>query len=101
MIIYNTTYHVDDKIHAEYLSFVREVFIPQIVGTGILKEARLSRIVDDRNEPGASYSLQFRVENVETLTNWLNEHGEKLNDELFSQFGHGLAGFVTLLEEID
>ncbi|OJU51862.1 MAG: hypothetical protein BGN96_07680 [Bacteroidales bacterium 45-6] len=101
MIIFNTTYHVDDEIHSDYLDYIRSTFIPQALESGFLYEARLARIVAQHNEPGTSYSLQFRVKNSDTLRLWLNTSGDSLNKELVARFGSKIAGFVTLLEEID
>jgi hypothetical protein len=100
MIIFNTTYHVDEVVHNEYLEYIREIFIPQAVESGFLFEPRLARIVPQHNEPGMSYSLQFRVKNNDTLDLWFQLSGNKLNRELVVRFGNKVAGFVTLLEEI-
>lgn len=101
MIIFNTTYHVDDDIHSDYLDYIRATFIPQALDSGFLHEARLARIVAQHNEPGTSYSLQFRVKNSDTLRLWLDTRGGVLNKELVARFGSKIAGFVTLMEEID
>lgn len=100
MIIFNTTYHVDDEIHHDYLNFMRESFIPQALESGFLLDARLARIVSQHNEPGTSYSLQFRVKNNDTLDLWFNCYGKKLTNKLTERFGNKAVGFVTLLEEI-
>ncbi len=101
MIIYNTTYHVDDAIEARFVEYVRQVFIGKALQAEVLSQPRLARIVDHSGERGVSYSLQFNVADVDVLTTWLETHGEMLNEELFSQFGQQVAGFVTLLEEVE
>lgn len=101
MIIFNTTYHVEDEIHYDYLDYIRETFIPKALESGFLYEARLARIVAQYDEPGTSYSLQFRVKNSDTLRHWLHESGDSLNKELTEKFGDKVLGFVTLLEEVD
>lgn len=101
MIIFNTTYHVEDEVHSDYLTFIRDSFIPKALESGFLMEARLARIVPQYNEPGTSYSLQFRVKNSDTLQFWLNESGDLLNKALVDKFGNKVLSFVTLLEEMD
>ncbi len=101
MIIFNTTYHVDQEVHDEYIKYIREVFIPNALASGFLYEARLVRIVAQHNEPGTNYSLQFRVKNNDTLDLWLSMAGNQLNKDLVARFGNKVAGFVTLLEEVD
>ena len=50
---------------------------------------------------GINYSLQFRSESTDVLRNWYEEVGDDLLVELSNTFGQKVAGFSTLLEEID
>lgn len=100
MIIFNTTFHVGDDVHDDCLLFFRNTYIPQAVNSGFLFDPRLALIHAQHEENGVSYSLQFKVKNVETLNHWLASDGQKLQTMLAEQFGNKVLGFITLLEEI-
>ncbi len=101
MIIFNTTFHVEDDVLNDYISFIKEIYITRAAGSGFLHEPRFARIHAQHEESGSSYSLQFRVKNVDTLNHWFSTEGQTLQEELALRFGNKALGFVTLLEEIE
>ncbi|NDV69225.1 DUF4286 family protein [Dysgonomonas sp. 25] len=100
MIIFNTTFHLEDEIHDEGLAFLRQTYIPSAAGSGFLLQPRLARIHRQHEEGGVSYSLQFHVKNVDVLNHWLTTDGHALQQQLAQRFGNKMLGFVTVLEEI-
>lgn len=101
MIVYNTTFHIDKETGAEALKYLKEEYIPQATASGFLHTPGLLRVMNTAEDEGYSYSVQFRVKNAETLTFWLQSEGQALHKKLAGRFGHRVAGFSTLLEEID
>ena len=100
MLIFNTTFHADDAVHDAYLCFMREEYIPQSMNSGFLLEPRFARIHAQHEQNGTSYSLQFKVKNIETLNLWLSSGGNNLTQIIVSKFGNKVAGFVTVMEEV-
>jgi hypothetical protein len=100
MIIFNTTFHVEDEVCDDYIRFIKETYVIRAVNSGFLHEPRFARIHAQHEESGTSYSLQFKVKNVDTLNHWYATEGEILQKELTARFGNKALGFVTLLEEI-
>ena len=101
MIIFNTTYHVEDEILDDYILFMKENYIITAASSGFLYEPRFCRIHSQHEESGSSYSLQFKVKNVDTLNHWFATEGQTLQREMSTRFGNKALGFVTLMEEID
>lgn len=101
MIIFNTTFHVEDDVLDDYIRFMKETYISTAAGSGFLYEPRFCRIHAQHEESGSSYSLQFKVKNVDTLNHWFSTQGQELQEKLTERFGNKAMGFVTLLEEID
>lgn len=101
MIIYNTTFHIEKEIAEESLEYLKKNYIPQAIASGFLQKPRLSRVMHTAPEDGISLSLQFHVKNIDTLNFWLQHEGHQIHKELVDRFGHQVAGFSTLLEEIE
>lgn len=101
MIIYNTTFHVEDNVHDMFLFFIRNKFVPQAIDSRLLFEPRLTHIYKQHDDNGRSYSLQFRVKDIETLNQWVTSTEQVIQSEIVKNFGHKVAGFVTLMEEVD
>lgn len=101
MIIYNITFHVENEVLEEGVQYLKKEYIPKAAASGFLHTPRLRRVMQAEEEEGCSFAVQFQVKNVETLRCWLQNEGNALHKELVTRFGSKVAGFTTLLEEID
>lgn len=100
MLIFNTTYHVEDDVHDNFLIWVKESLIPEIERNGVLKKPRLCRLLSHHDD-GSSYSLQWEVEDSSQLHRWHREQGMKFNSEITSMFKDKVVGFPTLMEVVE
>ena len=101
MIVYNTTFHIDKDILDEALPYLTKIFIPEAIAGGFLHRPYLRKILQTNEEAGESYAVQFHVKNIDTLNYWLEKEGNMIRQALTGRFGNKVAGFTTLLEEID
>lgn len=101
MIVYNTTFHIDNEILDECLHYLKKEYIPKAVASGFLHQPCFRRVMQTVKEEGSSYSVQFSVKNVDTLNFWLQHEGEAMQKSLVNRFGSKIVGFTTLLEDID
>ncbi|MCD7898874.1 MAG: DUF4286 family protein [Bacteroides sp.] len=100
MLIYNTTYHVEDDVLDNFLIWLRESYIPAVEKYGTLRSHRLCKLLSHQQE-GTNYSLQWEVENSMELHRWHSEQGIKFNKELVQIFKDKVVGFPTLMEVIE
>ena len=101
MLIYNTTYQVEEGQEDNFLIWIKEFYLPEVEKTGALHTPRIVRVLSHREEGSTCYSLQFEVENSGILHRWHMEQGVKLNDELVKIFQDKVVGFPTLMEVIE
>ena len=57
MLIYNTTFQVDDAVHDNFLIWIKESYIPEVQKHGTLRAPRICRILSHRDD-GTSYSYR-------------------------------------------
>lgn len=100
MIVYNTTFHVDNEILNESIEYLKQEFIPSSIQSGILSNPLLQRVIQD-SEEGTSLCVQFRVKDQQTLHEWIRREGASIQQKLVQRFGSKIAGFSTLLDEIE
>ena len=101
MIVYNTTFHIEKDSINECLAYLKKQYIPKAAASGFLQKPCLRRIIQTEQEEGESFSVQFHVKNMDTLNFWLQNEGNLLQKDLVNRFGYKIAGFGTLLEELD
>lgn len=101
MLIYNTTYNVEEGQEDSFLIWIKECYLPEVEKHGMLRAPRITRILSHREEGTSCYSLQFEVESSGVLHRWHLEQGAKLNEELMNVFKNRVVGFPTLMEVIE
>lgn len=101
MLIYNTTYNVDQDAFINFLIWMKECYVVEVEKHGVLKNYRLLRVLNHRAEGTESVSLQWEVENSTLLHKWHIELGVKLNQEMIKMFGDKVVGFPTMLEVME
>lgn len=100
MIIYNVTVNLDQSVHNEWLSWIKE-HIPQVLATGKFTEAKLTKVLVDEEMGGVTYSVQYRAKSREALEAYYEEDALKLRAEGLSKFADKMLAFRTELEIVD
>ena len=100
MIIYNVTVNIDDSIHNEWLTWIKE-HIPQVLATGHFKEAKLTKVLVEEEMGGVTYSIQYRAHSREALEDYYANHAEGLRQDGLKRFADKMLAFRTELEVVD
>lgn len=85
MLLYNITTIIEDKSASEWLSWTKDVYIPNVMSTEKYISNRILKVVDSPNE-GVTYCLQFIAESVIDHQNYQDEFApehDKLAEETF------------------
>ena len=100
MIIYNVTVNIDHSVHDEWLDWMKNIHIPDVVATGCFSQGRIFRIMVDEQQ-GVSYSIQYTAASVEEIQRYMKEFAPALQKEHTDKYRDKFTAFRTLLEHID
>ncbi|WP_452219727.1 DUF4286 family protein [Lacinutrix salivirga] len=101
MIIYNVTVNIDDTVHDEWLNWMKQEHIPQVLATGKFEKATLSHILVKEEMGGQSYSIQYRSYSRQALDAYYREDAERLRAEGLKKFADKMLAFRTELNIVD
>lgn len=101
MIIYNVTVNVDNDIREEWLQWMRETHIPDVMQRGIFSESRMVRVLADEDSGGTTYAIQYTCANMEAYENYRDNHSPGLQKITRDKYGDKIVAFRTLLETLD
>ena len=85
MLLYNITTIIEEKSASEWLSWVNDVYIPNVMSTEKYISHRILKVVDSPNE-GVTYCLQFIAERDKDHQDYQEEFApmhDKLAEETF------------------
>ena len=100
MIIYNVTTNIHESVHDQWLHWMQQKHIPEILATGKFSNARLVKVLVEEEMGGITYSVQYTTDSKATLDKYYIEDAPKLRDEALQLFGDKMLAFRTELELI-
>ena len=100
MYIYSVTINIEESVHNEWLRWMQEKHIPDVLATGKFSEAKMCLVLVEE-DTGVTYSIQYTTDSKETLDNYYEEDAAKLREEGIQLFGDKLLAFRTELKVIN
>ncbi len=100
MIIYNVTTNIHESVHDQWLHWMQQKHIPEILATGKFSTARLVKVLVEEEMGGVTYSVQYTTNSKATLDKYYIEDAPKLREEALQLFGDKMLAFRTELELI-
>lgn len=102
MIIYSVTVNIDDEVHDDWITWMKEVHIPDVMKTGIFKENRMSRVLTTQDdESGNTYNIQYLCDSLDRLEEYQEKFAQELQKEHTERYKDKFVAFRTLLELVD
>jgi uncharacterized protein DUF4286 len=100
MYIYNVTTNIDETIQSEWLKWMKEKHIPDMLETGKFSNAKMSQVMIKEEMGGITYSVQYTTDSLEKLQEYYNEYAQKLRNESKALFKDKFVAFRTELKVI-
>ncbi len=97
MLLYNVTLIIEDSAAEEWLQWMQEVHIPEVMATDKFVSNRLLKVLDSPNE-GVTYCVQYIAENEANYQDYQLNFAPALQAELQEKFENRLVAFRTLME---
>ncbi|MCM4152612.1 DUF4286 domain-containing protein [Arenibacter sp. N53] len=97
MYIYNVTMNIEESIQTEWLSWMKEVHIPEMLDTGKFSKALMTKVLVEEEMGGITYSIQYTTDSKETLQKYYDEDAERLRKKAMELFSGKFVAFRTEL----
>ena len=98
MIYYNVTINIHESVHDQWLDWMQNKHIKDVIATGKFSSARMVKVLVEEEMGGLTYAVQFTTDSKETLQRYYNEDAPRLREESAKLFGDKMLAFRTELE---
>lgn len=99
MIIYSVTVNIEDAVLEDWLSWMKNKHIPDVMNCGIFTEYRMLRVISrNEGEEGSSYNIQYSCPSMADLHKYQVQFAPKLQKEHQDRYEGKFVAFRTLLE---
>lgn len=100
MLIYNVTTQLSWEIHNNWLEWMKEVHIPEVVATGYFTHHRMVRLLEMDETDGPTYAVQYFTETIEAYRHYITKHAPRLRQDALKRWGNACISFRSLMEVV-
>ena len=95
MIVYNVTYSVDKEISEDWISWMKDRHVPNVLKKGLFADCRIFKVVTHEDERTFSYAVQYHSKSLKSVDDYI-----ALGDDIQQRYGDKAISFPTLLQEV-
>lgn len=100
MYIYNVTINIEESVHDQWLVWMKETHIPDVLATGKFLSAKMCKVMVEEEMGGITYSIQYTCIDKATLERYYKEDAAALRQDGAKLFAGKFVAFRTELEVI-
>ncbi|MCC5919949.1 MAG: DUF4286 family protein [Cyclobacteriaceae bacterium] len=101
MILYNVTVNIDYQAEEEWLKWMQEEHIPEVLATGYFEGNTLYRLLNEQEDNGGTtYSVQYFAKSMDELESYLDKEAAALQKKHADKFKNKFVAFRTFLEKV-
>ncbi len=101
MFIYNVTIKVEHSIAKEWLSWLKEEHIPDLIKTGCFTRATILHLVDADDEEGITYAVQYHAESKAHYNRYIEKFADGMRKKGLDKWGNKFIAFRTLMQVVN
>lgn len=100
MLLYNVTVGIDQGSEEEWLRYMREKYIQDVLNTGLFTGHKMYKVLHDQEDGTISYSIQYFARNIEDVQQYLETFAPAIIEAHRNRFKNRHVTFMTLLDEV-
>ena len=97
-IIYNVTVKIDADVHDDWLKWMQEIHIPDVMNTGLFLENKICRLLTVDDSDGYTYAFQYICPNMEAFEKYQSDHAAALQKDHTEKYKDKFVAFRTMME---
>lgn len=100
-IIYNVTIKVEASIANDWLAWLKDEHIADVLGTGCFINTRVMKLLDIDEAEGPTYAIQYFAETRSLYDQYIEKHAGVMRQKSFEKWGDKFIAFRSVMEVIN
>ncbi len=100
MLFHNITYNIDINAEADFLDWMRNTHIPNVMLSGFPKSFQILKLLTEIDNGGVTYSVQYFFDSIEGFEVYENDYLDDFNFAVDKRYRGKYVFFASLLQEI-
>ena len=99
MIIYNVTVSVEESIKQDWLTWMQDVHIPEVMATAVFLKSQINRVIV-QGDSDNTFAIAYTCESMKDLHQYQVKFAPDLQQKHAARYGDKAVAFRTLMEVI-
>lgn len=100
MIIYNVTVKTETAISLEYITWLKEEHIPDIINTGCFTEAKILRLLEVDETDGLTFAVQYFALSKALYNRYIQKFSDEMRKKSADKWGQKVIAFRSVMEVV-
>lgn len=101
MLIYNVTVKVDWSIHDEWVQWMLNEHLPEMINTSCFTNAKLLRLLETEEDDGPTYAAQYFAANRSDYDRYIKDHAPATRKKYTKKWGDNVLAFRSLMQVVE
>ena len=101
MIIYNVTIKVEPGIAAEWLNWLQQEHIPEVIETGCFTRATVLKLLEVDETEGPTFAVQYFAESKALYNQYIEKFAPLMREKSFEKWGNRFIAFRSVMQVVN
>ena len=101
MIIYNVTTKIHNSISNDWLQWLKDVHVKEILNTGCFTEYKILKLLEIEEEEGSTYALQLCADSKAIYNQYIEKFAGKMRQAAFEKWGDKFISFRSVMQVVN
>ena len=99
MIIYNVTVSVEESIKSDWLFWIQNEHIPEVLACNIFTDAQINKVIT-KGDSDNTFAIAYTCKSMKDLHRYQIQFSAALQKKHFDRYGEKAVSFRTIMEVI-
>ncbi|HMG14986.1 MAG TPA: DUF4286 family protein [Saprospiraceae bacterium] len=103
MLVYNISARVEDEVLEDWLYWMKNIHIPEVMETGLFLDYKLMILLNDPlgdEYPGHTFIIQYFADTLDQYDQYQLNHAPALQQKFKDRYGDKVLTFRTLMQDV-
>lgn len=100
MYIYNVTIKLSWEIHDDWVEWMKEKHLNDVMATECFSRYQFVRLLDIEEEDGPTYAIQYYCDSKALYNRYIEKFAPQLRQDGINLFGNKFIGFRSLMQVV-
>jgi len=100
-IVYNVTTKVDHSIAEEWLTWLKDEHIPDLIKTGCFIHAVILQLMEVDDAERSTYTVQYHAKNKTLYDRYIEQYAGSIRKKVTDKWGNKFIAFRTVMQVVN